>query len=78
MARPVHVEVSLDEVRGNQTKLIKKFIKKVKKEKILEQARERSRYEKPSTKRRRAKLKKLRNARKAEAERRRRLEIKYS
>ena len=78
MARPIHVEVSLDEVRGNQTRLIKKFIKKVKKEKILEQVRERSRYEKPSTKRRRAKLKKLRNARKAEAERRRRLEIKYS
>jgi len=78
MARPVHVEVSLDEVRGNQTRLIKKFIKKVKKEKILEQVRERSRYEKPSTKRRRAKLRKLRNARKAEAERRRKLEIKYS
>jgi len=78
MGRPVHVEVSLDEVRGNQTRLIKKFIKKVKKEKILEEVRERSYYEKPSAKRRRAKLKKLRNARKAEAERRRRLEIKYS
>ena len=25
MGRPVHVEVSLDEVRGNQTKLIKKL-----------------------------------------------------
>ena len=77
MTRPIHVEVSLDEVRGNQTRLIKKFIKKVKKEKILEQVRERSYYEKPSVKRRRAKLKKLRNVRKAEAERRRKLEIKY-
>ena len=78
MARPVHVAVSLKEVRGNSTRLIKKFIKKVKKEKILEEARERAYYEKPSSKRRRAKIKKMRNARKAEAARRRKMEIKYS
>ena len=33
MGRPVHVEVSLDEVKGNVTRLIKKFTKKVKKAK---------------------------------------------
>jgi ribosomal protein S21 len=78
MGRPIHVEVTLEEVRGNTSKLIKKFIKKVKKSKILERVREKSFYEKPSKKRRRQKLKKLQNVKKSEAERRKKLEIKYN
>jgi ribosomal protein S21 len=77
MGRPVHVEVSLDEVGGNPSRLIKKFIKKVKKSKILDTVRERRYYEKPSSKRRRELLKKRRNAQKFERERQKRLDIKY-
>ena len=78
MARSVHVEVSLKEVGGNTNRLIKKFIKKVKKEKIIEKFKEKMFFEKPSKKRRRAKLKKLQNVRKAEAQRRKKLQIKYT
>ena len=77
MGRSVHVEVSLDEVGGNPSRLIKKFIKKVKKSKILDFVRERRYYEKPSSKRRRELLKKRRNAQKFERERQKRLDIKY-
>ena len=77
MGRPVHVEVSLDDVGGNPRRLIKKFIKKVKKSKILDIVREKRYYEKPSSKRRRELLKKRRNAQKFERERQKRLDIKY-
>ena len=77
MGKPVHVEVSLKEVGGNPTRLIKKFIKKVKKSKILEQVREKRFYTKPSEKRRFEKLKKRRNAQKAERDRQRKFDIKY-
>ena len=65
----INVEVSLDEVRGDQNRLICKFIKKCKKERILEDYLERRFYTKPSVRRRKEKLKKLRNIRKAEEER---------
>jgi len=69
MSKSVNVSVSLDEVGGNPLRLIKRFIKKCKKEKIIEEHRDRLYYEKPSVKRRREKQRKIRNARKAEAER---------
>lgn len=69
MSKVVNVEVSIKETRGDVNKLIRKFIKKCKKERILEHYLERRFYEKPSAKRRREKLKKIKNARKAEAER---------
>ena len=49
---PINVEVTLEEVRGDQNRLIKKFIKKVKKERIIEDYLEGRRYMKPSEKRR--------------------------
>tara|TARA_B100000131_G_scaffold258927_2_gene254339 strand:- start:250 stop:480 length:231 start_codon:yes stop_codon:yes gene_type:complete len=70
MSKVVNVEVSLSEVRGDQSRLIKKFIKKCKKERIIEDYLSRLRYEKPSAKRRREKLRKKENAKRAEAERR--------
>ena len=73
MGKTVNVEVSLKEVRGDVNKLIRKFIKKCKKERIVEDYLDRRFYEKPSTRRRREKIKKLQNARKAEAERNERL-----
>ena len=67
MAKSINVSVSLDEVGGNPSRLIRKFIKKCKKERIVEEFIERSRYMKPSVKRRRAKERARRNAKKAEA-----------
>ncbi len=67
--RSVNVVVTLRETKGDQIRLIKRFIKKVKKAKIVEKFRENMFYEKPSAKRRREKLKKKENARKAEHER---------
>tara|TARA_R110002020_G_scaffold216994_9_gene424832 strand:+ start:2035 stop:2259 length:225 start_codon:yes stop_codon:yes gene_type:complete len=69
MSKSVNVSVSLEEVGGNPHRLIKKFIKKCKKEKIVEEYRDRLFYEKPSARRRKEKQRKLRNARKANAER---------
>ena len=74
--RAVNVEVRLEETRGDQIRLIRKFNKKVKKSGILEEYRERRFYEKPSAKRRRLKKRKMENARKAEQERYRKLDIK--
>ena len=73
--RPVNVEVTLKEVGGNTSKLIRKFMKKVKKERIIEDYLDKRFYEKPSVKRRKEKLKKLRNVQKAERERNTKLDI---
>jgi len=73
MSKSVNVEVSLKETRGDVNRLIRKFIKKCKKERIIEDYLDRRFYEKPSARRRREKLKKLKNARKAEADRNERL-----
>jgi ribosomal protein S21 len=43
-----HVEVTLAECRGDQARMIKKFMKKVKNEKIIEDFRKKDFYEKPS------------------------------
>lgn len=69
MSKTVNVQVSIEETRGDINRLIRKFIKKCKKERVVEDYLERRFYEKPSAKRRRQKLQKLKNARKAEAER---------
>jgi ribosomal protein S21 len=54
-------KVTLNEVRGDPIRLIKRFIKKTKKSGILEECRERMFYEKPSNKRRRKKKRKIFN-----------------
>tara|TARA_Y100000310_G_C20307295_1_gene634546 strand:+ start:235 stop:501 length:267 start_codon:yes stop_codon:yes gene_type:complete len=74
--RAVNVSVHIRETKGDVSKLIRKFMKKVKKEKIIEDYLDKRFYEKPSVKRRREKTKKLRNARKAEQERNTKLNIK--
>ena len=51
MSKPFNVEVNLREVRGDVGKLIRKFMKKVKKERILEDYLDRMYYEKPSSNR---------------------------
>ena len=77
MSKNFNVEVTLDQAGGNVGRLIKRFIKKVKKERIVEDYLEKSRYVKPSEKRRRKKQKNLQNARKAQQEQDRKLNIKY-
>jgi ribosomal protein S21 len=73
--RAVNVEVNIRETRGDISRLIKKFIKKCKKERIIENYLDKRFYEKPSSKKRREKLKKIRNAQKAERERNKKLDI---
>jgi len=77
MSKAVNVEVTLSEVRGDVARLIRKFNKKVKKERILEEFKERMFYEKPSSKRRKEKKRKKEIARKREVERAEKLKIKY-
>ena len=71
----VNVQVNIRETNGDLNKLIRKFMKKVKKERIIENYLDKRFYEKPSDKRRKEKSKKLRNARKAEQERNQKLNI---
>ena len=73
--KTVNVVVNIRQTKGDPYRLIKKFTKKVKKERILEDYLSRRYYEKPSAKRRREKAKKLRNAQKAEAARNKKLDI---
>ena len=51
----VNVEVKISDTRGDFNKMVKRFIKKVKKQKIIDTYRERRFYEKPSDKKRREK-----------------------
>ena len=55
MSKVVNVEVKLKDTRGNFERMLKRFIKKVKKEKIIDTYKERRFYEKPSAKKRRLK-----------------------
>ena len=43
-----NASVSLKECRGNVERMIRRFSKKVKKERIIEEVRDRKRYKKPS------------------------------
>ena len=58
--KPAHVSVHIKETRGNTEKLIRKFLKKCKKEKIIEQVRDRKHYKKPSIKKREKKERAIR------------------
>ena len=48
MAQLANVGVTAKECKNNTERMIRKFIKKVKKERIIEEARNRKRYKKPS------------------------------
>jgi len=53
--KKANVTVTAKQCRGNHEKMIRKFIKKCKKEGILEELRERRYFKKPSDKKRHAK-----------------------
>ncbi len=61
MAKPINVEVRPKHPKEHPEKMIKRFIKKVKNSKLLDDCRDRMRYEKPSDRKRkqRARRKKL-------------------
>ena len=76
MSNTVNVEVRIEETRHDVNKLIRKFVKKCKKERIVEDYLDRRFHEKPSARRRKQKLKKLTNAIKAELERKSKIKLK--
>ena len=73
--RPINVEVRLEEVRGDQVRLIKRFVKKTKKSGILDEYKERMFFEKKSDKKRRKKKLSKRKVRRLEEEKRKKLDI---
>ncbi len=73
--RPINVEVRLEETRGDQIRLIKKFIKKTKKSGIIDEYKERMYFEKASDKKRRKKKLSKRKVRRLEEEKRKKLDI---
>tara|TARA_Y100000034_G_scaffold96424_1_gene117410 strand:- start:2411 stop:2653 length:243 start_codon:yes stop_codon:yes gene_type:complete len=78
MAKTYNIGVTSRETRGNVERMIKKFTKKVKKERIIEEVRDRKRYKKPSVAKKekriraqRMRLKEERKKRKAQERRNR-------
>ena len=51
-----NIQVTAKQCRGDVNKMIRRFIKKVKKERIIENYLDRKRYEKPSVKRRKERI----------------------
>ena len=76
MAKTYNIGVTSRETRGNVERMIKKFTKKVKKERIIEEVRDRKRYKKPSVakkeKRIRAERRRLREEKKRQRAKERR------
>ena len=66
MSRTANVIVTARECRGNNDKMIRKFNKKVKKERIIEQAKDRRRYKKPSVLKKEKRQRAARNRKKDE------------
>ena len=68
MSKGAHVKVTLKECRGSVDRMIRRFTKKVKKDRILDEVKERRHYKKPSVakkeKRIRAQRQRLRDEKK--------------
>tara|TARA_R100000234_G_C4990903_1_gene175498 strand:- start:463 stop:681 length:219 start_codon:yes stop_codon:yes gene_type:complete len=60
MAKTKNLEVTLQQCKGDQTRLIKRFMKKFKKSGIMDELRDRRYYQKESDKRRRKKIQRKR------------------
>jgi ribosomal protein S21 len=68
MSKPSNVSVRIKQCQGNVDKMIRRFIKKCKKERVIDEVKDRRHYRKPSDakreKRRRAARERLREERK--------------
>tara|TARA_Y100000034_G_C6688297_1_gene302933 strand:- start:219 stop:467 length:249 start_codon:yes stop_codon:yes gene_type:complete len=73
MSKLVYASVKAKECNGNVDKMIRKFMKKVKKERIIEQVRDRRFHKKPSVKKREKRIRAERARKREEAKRQRRL-----
>ena len=69
MKKGVNVSVSLKQCRGNVERMIRRFSKKVKKERIIEEVRDRRYYKKPSVAKRDKRIRAERRRRKEERKR---------
>ena len=69
-----NVVVNSKECRGNHERMIRRFIKKCKKERIIEQYKDRQRYKKPSEKKREKRARAERERKRQELKRKRLLE----
>lgn len=69
--KKANVVVTSRECRGNTERMIRRFIKKTKKERIVEQIKDRKHYKKPSIKKREARAKAERRRRREELKKQR-------
>ena len=69
MAKAKNLEVTLQQCKGDQTRLIKRFMKKFKKSGIMDELRDRRYYQKESDKRRRKKIQRKRILKKEQQKR---------
>ena len=69
MAKAKNLEVTLQQCKGDQTRLIKRFMKKFKKSGIMDELRDRRYYQKESVKRRRKKIQRKRILKKEQQKR---------
>jgi|TARA_R110002110_G_scaffold232382_1_gene448100 ribosomal protein S21 len=74
MANKINVIVTARECKNNNDRLIRKFCKKVKKERILEEVRDRRRYKKPSVMKKEKRLRAQRTRQREELKKQRAIE----
>ena len=74
MKKIAHVVVTSRECRGNAEKMIRKFIKKTKRERIIEEVKDRRYYKKPSVKKKEKRIRAERTRLREERKRQRALE----
>ena len=70
MVKKHNIGVTSKETRGNVNRMIKKFQKKVKKERIIEEVKDRKRYKKPSVKKKEKRIRAERTRMREERKRR--------
>jgi ribosomal protein S21 len=74
MANKINVIVTARECKNNNDRLIRKFCKKVKKERILDEVRDRTRYKKPSVMKKQKRLRAQRTRQREELKKQRAIE----
>jgi len=74
MKKKAHVVVTSRECRGNVEKMIRRFIKKAKRERIVEEVKDRRYYKKPSVKKKEKRIRAARTRAREERKRQRALE----
>ena len=71
MSKGAHVKVTIKECRGNVDRMIRRFIKKVKKDRILDEVKDRRYYKKPSVAKKEKRIRAQRQRQRDEKKRKR-------